>query len=116
MAGEWILRQPPWWTHFQRPKWQIAMRLRNGLAVIPAIGQNLSQRCLAKKGNGCYCLKVLDAFGQHAQLCQVEGTVIHRHDTVRDGLKEELNRHVTSLKTERFIYELAELNENTKIA
>ena len=27
----------PWWTHFQRPTWKIAMRLRCGLLVTPAI-------------------------------------------------------------------------------
>ena len=27
MAGEWILAEPPWWTNFQRPCWQVAMRL-----------------------------------------------------------------------------------------
>jgi len=31
MAGEWIMAEPPWWTHFQRPTWLIAMRLRYGL-------------------------------------------------------------------------------------
>ena len=30
MAGEWILAEPPWWTNFQRPRWQVAMRLRYG--------------------------------------------------------------------------------------
>ena len=49
MAGDWILRQPPWWTHFQRPTWQIAMRLCYGLEIVPAIGRNLSRSCLAKK-------------------------------------------------------------------
>ena len=49
MAGEWILRPPPWWTHFQRPTWQIAMRLCYGLEIVPAIGRNLSRSCLAKK-------------------------------------------------------------------
>ena len=82
MAGEWILRQPPWWTHFQRPTWQIAMRLRYGLEIAPAIGRNLSRRCLAKKLDGSYCMELLDTHGQHAQVCQVEGAAIHRHDTV----------------------------------
>ena len=27
MSGEWILAEPPWWTNFQRPCWQVAMRL-----------------------------------------------------------------------------------------
>ena len=108
MAGEWILRQPPWWTHFQRPTWQIAMRLRYGLEITPAIGRNLSRRCLAKKLDGSYCMELLDA-----QVCQVEGAVIHRHDTARDGLQPELKRHATSLKTEQFVYELAELDNDT---
>ena len=48
-----------------------------------------------------------------AQVCQVEGAVIHRHDTARDGLQPELKRHATSLKTEQFVYELAELDNDT---
>ena len=31
MAGDWIMAELPWWTHFQRPTWQIAMRLRYDL-------------------------------------------------------------------------------------
>ena len=49
MAGEWILEEPPWWTRFQRAPWLIALRLRYGLEVNPAIWKNLSKRCLAKK-------------------------------------------------------------------
>ena len=37
MAGDWIMAELPWWTHFQRPTWKIAMRLRCGLLVTPAI-------------------------------------------------------------------------------
>ena len=82
MAGEWILKEPPWWTRFQRPTWQIAMRLRYGLKVTPAIGKCLASRCLAKKLDGTYCLELLDEHGQHAQICKCEGASIHRHDTV----------------------------------
>ena len=31
VAGERILYEPPHWTHFQRPCWRVAMRLRYGL-------------------------------------------------------------------------------------
>ena len=113
MAGEWILAEPPWWTNFQRPCWQVAMRLRYGLEVNPAIGPNIAPYCLARKMNGTYCLAHLDACGQHAQICKVEGANIHRHDTVRDGIVPELKKHVTSVKKEQFIYELSQLNEDT---
>ena len=50
----------------------------------------------------------------HAQVCKVEDANIHRHDTVRDGVIPELKRHVTSVvKTEQFILELSQLDENT---
>ena len=81
--------------------------------MTPAIGKNLSKRCLAKKCSGSYCLEPLDAPGQRAQICLVEDATIHRHDTVRDGLQPELKRYVTSLKTEQFIHELAQFNEDT---
>ena len=51
--------------------------------------------------------------GYDAQTCKVDGALIHRHDTVRDGLIPELKRSVTSVKTEQFVYELAQLNEGT---
>ena len=36
-----------------------------------------------------------------------------RHDTIRDGLVPGLKPHVSSVKLEQFIYELAQLNEDT---
>ena len=113
MAGDWIMDELPWWTHFQRPCWLIAMRLRYGLAVTPAIILNTSRRCLAKKQDGSFCLELLDEFGQHAQVCKVEGAAVHRHDTIRDGLVPDLKRYATSVKLEQFIYELAQLDEDT---
>ena len=58
-------------------------------------------------------MQILDVCGYHAQTCKVEGAFIHRHDTVRDGLIPELKRYVTSVKTEQFIYKLAQLDEDT---
>ena len=113
MAGDWIMDELPWWTHFRRPCWLIAMRLRYGLAVTPAIILNTSRRCLAKKQDGSFCLELLDDLGRHAQVCKVEGTAVHRHDTIRDGLVPGLKPHVSSVKLEQFIYELAQLNEDT---
>ena len=89
------------------------MRLRYGLEVNPAIGLHLAKRCLCQKLDGSFCLQILDVCGYHAQTCKVEGALIHRHDTVRDGLIPELKRYVTSVKTEQFVYELAQLNEDT---
>ena len=43
----------------------------------------------------------------------MEGANIHRHDTVRDGVLSALKRHVTSVKTEQFVFELSQLYENT---
>ena len=103
MAGEWILYHPPHWTHFQRPCWRVAMRLRYGLEVNPTIEPNIAKRCLARKADGTYCLACLDECAQYAQICKVEGANIHKHDTVRDGVIPALKRHVTSVKTEQFI-------------
>ena len=89
------------------------MRLRYGLEVNPAIGTHLAKRCLCQKLDGSFCLEILDVCGYHAQTCKVEGALIHRHDTVRDGLIPELKKYVTSVKTEQFVYELAQWNEDT---
>ena len=43
----------------------------------------------------------------------MKGSLIHRHDTVRDGLVPELKQCVTSVKTEQFIYELSQFNPDT---
>ena len=66
-----------------------------------------------KKQDGSFCLELLDEFGQHAQVCKVEGAAAHRHDTIRDGLVPDLKRYATSVKLEQFIYELAQLDEDT---
>ena len=113
MAGEWIMAEPPWWTHFQRPTWLIAMRLRYGLSVTPAIGPNLARRCLPKKKDGTFCLELLDAFGVNACVCAAEGSNIHRHDTIRDGLVPALKPIFTCVKIEQFIFELAEIDDDT---
>ena len=55
MAGEWILYEPPHWTHFQRPCWRVAMRLRYGLEINPANGPNIANRCLTRKADGTCC-------------------------------------------------------------
>ena len=107
ISGDWIFLELPWWTHFQRPTWRIAMRLRYGLQVTPAIGIKPTPRCLAKKKDCSFCLEQLDAFGQHAQVCKAEGAAVIRHDTVRDGIVPELKSHVTSVKLEQFIHEVA---------
>ena len=62
---------------------------------------------------GTFCLELLDAYGHHAQVCKVEGAACQRHDTIRDGIVPALKPHVTTLKLEQFIYELAQLDENT---
>ena len=102
MAVDWILDELPWWTHFQRFCWQIAMRLRYGLPVTTAIKMDTSRRCLAKKQDGSFCLGLLDEFGVHAQVCKVEGGAVQRHDTIRDGLVPDLKRYATSVKMEQF--------------
>ena len=81
--------------------------------VTPAIKLETSRRCLAKKQDGSFCLELLDEHGHHGQVCKVEGAAVHRHDTIRDGVVPELRRYVSSVKLEQFIYELAQLDENT---
>ena len=89
------------------------MRRRYEVEINPAIGPNIANRCLARKADGTYCLANLDACPQHAQICKVEGANIHRHETVRDGVTSALKRYVTAVKTEQFIFELSQLEENT---
>ena len=113
MAGEWITAEPPWWTHFPRPTWLIAMRLRYALPVTPAMGNILARRCLARKIDGSYCLEILDAHGVHAGVCKVENSSVHRHDTIRDGLVPALKPLCTCVKLEQFIFELAQFDCDT---
>ena len=46
-------------------------------------------------------------------MCKVEGGAVHRHYTIRDSLVPHLKRYATSVKLEQFIYELAQLDEDT---
>ena len=113
MAGGWILREPPFEAKFQRPVFQIAMRIRYGLAVDPAIPYVRVQQCGAVKGDGTHCGKMLDAVGQHALACKCGGHSHHRHDACRDVLGRHLKPLVTSVKYEQFIHELAQPDEDT---
>ena len=79
-----------------------------------AIGTNLAWRCLAKKKDGSFCLELLDADGLHACVCRAEGSNIHRHDTIRDGLVPALKPIFTCVKIEQFIFELAEMDDDTR--
>ena len=90
-----------------------AMRLKYGLPVTPAIQSDSKPRCLAKKKDGSICLEPLDSYGRHAEICNVEGTAAHRHDTIRDGLVPAMRPIFTAVKLEQFIYELALFDENT---
>ena len=97
MAGSWILREPPFEAKFQRPVFQIAMRIRYGLPVDPAIPYVRVQKCGAVKGNGKQCGHVLDAVGQHALACKCGGHSHHRHDACRDVLGRHLKPLVTTV-------------------
>ena len=81
--------------------------------MTPAIGTNLTRRCSAKKKDGSFCLELLDAIGVHARVCAAEGSNIHRHDTIRDGLVPALKPIFTCVKIEQFIFELAEIDDDT---
>ena len=48
----------------------------------PRSDETFLEAALQKKLDGSYCMELLDTHGQHAQVCQVEGAAIHRHDTV----------------------------------
>ena len=113
MAGGWILEEPPFEAKFQRPVFQISMRLRYGLAVGPAIPYVHVQRCGAVKGDGTQCENVLDSVGQHALACHCGGHSHHRRDACRDVLGRRLKPLVTSVKFEQFIHELAQPDEAT---
>ena len=113
MGGGWILYEPPHEAKFQRPVFQIAMRIRYGLDVDPAIPYVRVQQCGAVKGNGAHCGKALDAVGQHALACKCGGHSHHRHDACRDVLGRHLKPLVTSVKFEQFIHELAQPDEDT---
>ena len=58
-------------------------------------------------------MELLDADGLHACVCRAEGSNIHRHDTIRDGLVPALKPIFTCVKIEQFIFELAEIDDDT---
>ena len=108
-----MLKEPPYEAKFQRPVFQIAMRIRYGLDVGPAIPYVSVQVCGARKGDGSVCGKALDASGQHALACKCGGHSHHRHDACRYALGRHLKLLVTSVKFEQFIHELARPDEDT---
>ena len=90
------------------------MRLRYGLEVDPTIGPNVATICFARKTYRTYCLANLDACAKQGQIGKVGGSgALYMLEIVRDRTIQSLKRQVTSLKTEQFIYELSQLDENT---
>ena len=90
------------------------MRLRYGLEVDPTIGPNVATICFARKTDRTDCLANLDACAKQGQIGKVGGSgALYMLEIVRDRTIQSLKRQVTSLKTEQFIYELSQLDENT---
>ena len=51
--------------------------------------------------------------GQHEHVCKVEGSSVIRHDTIKDETVPDLKPHITSVRLEQFIHELAQHDDNT---
>ena len=106
-SGKEFLTLPvPFGFMFCLAIWRFAMRLRVGLAVIPACAEQYVLTCSFCKQDGSRCGKPLDPGGNHALCCGCEGNFISRHDYVVRILARALKQMGCIVKTEQWCPEL----------
>jgi hypothetical protein len=88
--------------------WQIAMRLRFGLSVRPAVPEGVrAQRCCqVTNAQGARCGAVLDDGGHHACACSKAGQQTSRHTAIVRELQKGMRRRGVWVREEQWVDEL----------
>ena len=110
MGGAWVFAADVEGCVLTSRIWQIAMRLRFGLDVIPALPEEGQRQCSCQMANkqGGKCLKQLDAKGHHACTCQKESQQLARHSVIVRELGKALRRRGLWVVEERWVDALME--------
>jgi len=110
IGGAWVFAQDVRGCTLTSELWQIAMRLRFGLSVLPALPESARSldRCHMVSQEGKRCEEGLDSFGHHACTCQKGSQQLHRHRLIVRALRYELTRRGLIVKEEQWVDELAQ--------
>ncbi|MEE3276393.1 MAG: hypothetical protein VX193_01020, partial [Candidatus Thermoplasmatota archaeon] len=105
MGGAWVYAADVEGCVLTSRIWQIAMRLRFGLDVLPALPEEGQHQCSCQMANkqGGKCLKPLDAKGHHACTCQKESQQLARHSAIVRELGKALRRRGLWVVEERWV-------------
>ena len=109
MGGAWVFAQDVPGCVLTSALWQVAMRLRFGLIVTPALPEEFraTGQCQVSNKDGEKCLARLDADGHHACTCQKGAQQLARHSAIVRVLNKELTRRGLLVAEERWVDELA---------
>ena len=108
MGGKWINGPDVRGCTLTNRFYLVAMRLRFGLSVRPAVQGGGAKTCKAVSSRGKRCDKILDEHGHHASTCSLESRLVMRHSGVVTALARELQKYGVSVAKERWIEELSE--------
>ena len=91
-----------------RRTYGIAMRMRFGLDVRPALGEPAEIQCGHTKAGGVQCTANLDSFGHHAAACGKGGGFVERHDCIVEELGARLKSMGLKVAVERWVDDVVE--------
>jgi len=109
MGGAWVFAADVQGCVLTSTLWLVAMRLRFGLSVVPAIPEEVrrTERCQMRNKGGEQCNEGLDAAGHHACACQKASQQLARHRAIVRALGKELTRRGMLVAEEQWVDELA---------
>ena len=108
MGGAWVFAPDVKGCTLTAVLWQIAMRLRFGLSVVPALPERPQRTrvCQMVNSEGEGCGVRLDTTGNHACACQKGSQQLHRHRVIVRALGRELTRRGLIVAEEQWVDEL----------
>ena len=109
MGGAWIFAPDVDGVLLSGAFWLIAMRLRFGLSVRPALPESArgETRCQVCNQKGGQCKAPLDDHGHHACACQKAGQRSARHRVCVRWLHDALKRRGLLVREEQWVEELS---------
>ena len=108
IGGAWVYAPGVEGCLLTGPAWKVAMRLRFGLSVRPAMPEGVRGQsdCQIANAEGELCRQRLDDEGHHACACSKAGQQTSRHTVVVRQLLKAVKRRGVWAKEEQWVEEL----------
>jgi len=109
MGGAWVFARDVPGCVLSATLWRVAMRLRFGLSVLPALPESAraTEWCQNVNQHGDLCLERLDAHGHHACTCQKGSQQLARHVVIVRELGKQLRYRGFFVREEKWVDELS---------